>query len=365
MTAFQEYYENLEARQRRLKAGIPTIIPVTFPRLSKHVPGFIPGESTVIVTGGTGSGKSRFVRKMLIQDVIYFCKKYDLKTTVFLNSLEERKSKVISTLVATYLADTYDIEKSYYDLNNFGIKPMPDDLLFLIKESEEYINEFEKHVQIVHFPNPTGMFKHVMDYLQDNGVFLKKGKTINVKEVNYYSTEWDTYIPNDPTHIIIAITDTLNKYQAEKSNTHYQTLRTFSEFYSHNLLGLRCGVLNCMVQQQKGGKEALETNFKGATIIEKMKPSLDALADCSGTQQDATEIFGVFNPVKWDDYTYGGYPDLRNLDGKFRTISVLKCREGELEMNNEIPMFCKLGYDHFEEMPFPSEKELLKKYYKQ
>lgn len=362
MSYFSEYYEALQARQRRLKEGIPTIIPVSFPRLSKHIPGFIPGESTVILTGSTGSGKSRFARKLFVKDVLEFTKKKGLKATVILNSLEERQSKVVSTLVSTFLAETYQIELGYYEQNNYGIHPMEDDMLQLIGGAEDYINELEKHVEIVHHPNPTGMYKHVMDYLFRHGTFLKSGQKLT--QVKYYSTDWDTYIPHDPTHIVITITDTLNKYQAEKDNSHYQTLRTFSEFYCHNILGLRCGVLNCIVQQQKGSKEAYETNFKGTTIIEKMKPSLDALADCTGTQQDGTEILGVFNPVKWDEFNYGGYPDLRNLKGKFRSISVLKCREGELEMNNEIPMFCKLGYDSFEELPLPGEKEALKKYYK-
>ncbi len=55
MSKFDVYYESLQARQRRLKEGIPTIIPITFPSLSKFIPGIIP-DDVVICTAGTAAG---------------------------------------------------------------------------------------------------------------------------------------------------------------------------------------------------------------------------------------------------------------------------------------------------------------------
>ncbi len=306
--------------------------------------------------------KSRLTRKMFIRDIIDFGERQKLKVKIILNSLEESENKVISTLVANDIYKKYGVQINYFELNNFALTPMSDELDCMVQSARESINDYEKYVDIIHIGNPTGVYKYVIDYLFTSGTFLKNGTPL--KEVKYRSDEWDTYIPNDPSEIVIVISDTINKYQAENNNTHYQSLRTFSEFYSRNLLGLRCGVISVIIQQQKGSKEAIDTNFRGTTIIEKLKPSLDALADNTGTQQDATLILGLFNPVKFGDNNYGGYPDLTNLTGKFRVLSVLKTREGELEANNEIPLYCQLGIDEFTEMPKPHEKELLKQFYK-
>jgi len=55
MDKFKTFYESLESRQRRLKEGIPTLIPIKFPTLSKYIPGVIQDDQ-VIVTAGQGVG---------------------------------------------------------------------------------------------------------------------------------------------------------------------------------------------------------------------------------------------------------------------------------------------------------------------
>jgi len=305
--------------------------------------------------------KSRFVRKVFVKDIIDYANQSGLEVHIILNSLEESENKVISTLVASDIYRRYGVQVNYYDLNNYSTKPMSSEQMKMIAESEGAIEDYMKYVDIVHISNPTGFYKYVMDYLYSTGTFLLKGQPL--KEKKYYSTEWDTYIPDNPARIVVAISDTMNKYQPENGDF-YRTLRTFSEFYSRNLLGLRCGVISIIIQQQKGSKEAIDTNFRGATIIEKLKPSIDALADITGSAQDATLILGLFSPLKFGECNYNGYPDLTKLNGKFRVLSVLKTREGELEQNNEIPLFCQLAIDEFEELPLPKESELLKAYYK-
>lgn len=356
---FNNFYTATETRREKIVNGIPTLIPFTsFPRLSKFIPGIIPNDQ-VLITANTGVGKSRFMRKLFIKDPIKFAIENNLKIKIFLNSLEESVDKVVSTFISSFLYEHYGIQLNFYQLNNYTTEPLPLDTMLKIKEAEQYINFLEQYLDIVHISNPYGFYKHIWDHLNKNGNFYKQGVVLTE-----YQTGWDKYIADDPNHIVIAITDTVNKYQEENGKGVYQTLRTFSEFYSRKLLGLQCNVINVIIQQQSPDNEKIEVNYRGKTLIEKLKPSLDALRDCRATQEDATLILGVFDPVKYGEYMYKSYPDLRNLKAKFRSLIVLKTREGELDDSNEIPLISYLGRDEFEELPLPTETDILKQFYK-
>lgn len=105
-------------------------------------------------------------------------------------------------------------------------------------------------------------------------------------------------------------------------------------------------------------KEKLETNLKGQTLIEKMKCGLDTLRDCRATQEDATIILGLFDPTKYHEYEYKGYPDLRNLKGDFRVLQFLKVREVKMVTERELPLIAYFSRDDFEELPLPGDEKL-------
>jgi hypothetical protein len=187
MSKFDVYYESLQARQRRLKEGIPTIIPITFPSLSKFIPGIIRGD-VINLTAGSGIGKSRLCRKMFIRDIIEFAEHAGLKVKIFLNSLEEDEPKVISTIIANDLYKRYGIQVNYFELNNYALKPMSDELEAMVQTSRQAVDDYQKYVDIIHIGNPTGVYKYVIDYLFSAGTFLKNGNILT--EVKYHSSDW-------------------------------------------------------------------------------------------------------------------------------------------------------------------------------
>lgn len=355
---FDKFYEGTDYRRNQLLKAVPTILPFkSFSRLSKYIPGIIPNDQ-IIICANTGIGKSRFMRKIIIKDPLNYAIANNIKIKIFLNSLEESIDKVISTFVSSYLYENYGLELSYYQLNNYSTEPLTEDIMSKIKEAKAYVDHLQEYIDIVHISNPYGFYIHIWKWLFENGTFYND----DVK-LESYSIQWNKYVPNDPNQIVIAISDTINKYQEENGKGTYQTLRTFSEFYSRKLLGIQCNVINVLIQQLSPDKEKLELNLRGKTMIEKLKPSLDALRDCRATQEDATLIFGLFDPSKYGESHYQGY-DLTKLNGKFRSLIVLKTREGELDSNNEIPLIAYLGRDEFEELPLPSDIENLKRYCK-
>lgn len=364
-TWFKDFYGNVVERQKQLVKGIPTLIPFkSFPRLAQHVPGIVPGEF-LIITASTGIGKSRFMRKLVIKDIVEYCKGTGLEVKIFLNSLEESREKVISTLISSKIYEKTGQSYKFYDVSNFRTTPMPKDMHDNILKTEEDINDLQKYLTIVHEANPYGFYKTILIWLFNNGIFLKDSVPLtSIEQVYSDSSTWNQYVPNNPNQIVVAIIDTIDAYQEESGKNLYDTVKRASKFFHRKQLGLVCNVITVMLQQQQPDKERLELNIKGQTLIDKMKPSLDALATCRATQSDATLILGLFDPLKFGAYTYLGYPDLRGLKGQFRSLILLKTREGEKVTDNEVPLCAYLGRDEFEEMPIVGDDENLKNYYR-
>jgi hypothetical protein len=351
-------FEELTKRNRdSLQKGYPTFIPLTgFPRTANYVPGFVPGEQ-IVVTASTGCGKSRFTRKILIKDVLKYANRKGFEVKVFLNSLEETPEKVASTLISEQIYTAHKKEFSFYDIMNYREEPLPESDMNIIQEAKNICSVVYKDLETVHIPSVTGFYKHVRDYMYNTGKIYKGKPGTPLKQVSA-GEPWDVYIPDNPYRIVICISDTVDKYPAEtirgKYEDQYNTIKFFSSYYCRQILGMKMNVINCLVQQQVNNKEMIETNYKtGATIVEKLKPSLATLAKCKAVSEDCTLGLGLFDPVKLGITEYNGYDNLDEQPWSFRSLSVLKFREGELPPGAEIPLRCNFKIDEFKELPPP------------
>lgn len=353
---FTTFREATNDNRNKLVQGYPTLIPlIGFPRTSKYIPGIIPGEQ-IIVTASTGCGKSRLTRKLLVKDPLKYANQKGLEIKIFLNSLEETTDKVAATLVAERLYAKHHREFSFYDIMNYREDPLPDEEMNMIEEASRECSEIYKNLNTVHIPSITGFYKEVRDYMYSTGKVYKGKRGEALKQVDF-GTPWDVYIPDNPARITIAISDTVDKYPGEhirgEQMNQYDTIKYFSAYYSRQVLGMKMRVINCLVQQQVNNKEMIETNFKGATIVEKLKPTLATLAKCKATSEDCTLGIGLFDPVKVGVTDYNGYENLDNQPYSFRSLSILKYREGELPPGAEIPLRCNFKIDEFKELPPP------------
>lgn len=343
---FDSFFENSKKNKKSIDAGTPVIIPfLSFPKLSKFIPGIVRGEQ-VIVSASSGVGKSRFTRKVFVKDPLKFAKDNDMKIKIVLNSLEEPPEKVASTLVSEVLYRKHGIVYNYYDLNNYRLESLSDQVMNKIEEAKNIAKERYKDLDIVNIPSVSGFYQHCRNVLSQLGKFTYKGNVVNPGQM------WDSFTYNDPSQIVIVISDTVDKYPGEnikgEYKNQYEALKFFSSVYSRNRLGIKCGVINVLVQQQVNDKEKVETTFKGTTIVEKMKPSLATLAKCKATQEDCTLGFGLFDPARVGQSEYGGI-NLNSIDFDFRALSILKSRESGIE-SREIPLACNMTIDEFKEI---------------
>lgn len=355
--SLSDFYQERSRNIELLKQGLPTLIPFSnFPRLSQFIKGFTPGDH-VLVTAESGVSKSKFTR-FLVREAINYCNG-KVPITIFLNSLEENKAKVEMTFVSNYLVNKYGIRLNYYEL--FGYIESP--LVGIQSKIEEAILWVRKNLMdkiiVVDESNPYAFFKMVRTFLQSIGDFLdKEGKIVKDLRKGWYS-----YRYHSP-HLVMMCTDTIDALQGYYDNLRketvdrYTAIRRFSETFCRGLLCKKCGVISIMVSQQSESITRVEQNFKGKTLIEKLKPSLATVLSVKAIGQHATLAFGIFDPVKYKEYNYMDYLNLHKLKGNYRSLLVLKVRESKFPIPGEVPLIAHLDEETFKELPLPGDPSL-------
>lgn len=347
----ERFLHNLDLNQKQLLKGIPTMIPFKYPTLKRMVPGIIPGDQ-IIITASTGIGKSRFTRSMLIKDVIDYANKTGIKVKIFYNALEEDEIKVSSTLIAKTVFEDFGVRLDYYTTNGYKENPLTESQLRMIRTASDKVDSiYGPYMEVMHEPYPNIVYKRVREYLHTVGKFYLRqpdGSKTQIKEIG---DMWDSYEYDEPT-IVVVIHDTVDKFQPFKDTSLYETIKRFSAYYSRQLLGMKCKVISCFVSQQDPDLDRVQQNFKGETILGKLKPGLDTIRSCRAIQEDATLIFGLFDPLKYNEFNYNGYPNLRKLKYDYRALIALKTREGVLDHTfNEISLGVDFLTENFFELP--------------
>lgn len=343
-----KFLEETKRRRRQILEGIPTFIPIRqfFPRLSRYMPGFIPGD-LVIVTANSGVGKSRFTRFMFIKLPLKLqVRNPNFRVKIFLNSLEESEEKVEATFILSRLYRKYNTRITFYELNHFSEEPLDDDVMEQIAECKKFYDEnIRPYLEVVIEPNPKKFYLRVLQYLKTVGTFYDETR----REVDPFKEEFDSFEYYDPRLMVIAISDTINNYDKLSDMSWYDSIKHFSAKYCRQQLCLKCKCIVVNVQQQASDKEKLEMNKLGIPIEEKLEPSLDGLGDIKITQRDATVAFGLFHPARYGLTSHGDF-NMGNMYGKYRGLFLLKTREGQFDNRNIIATEMQHG-DQFVELP--------------
>lgn len=321
-----------------------------FPKLKGYFPGFIKSDYALI-SASTSIGKSKFAY-FLVKHLLNLRHKLpSLSLKIFYNSLEEPVEKFMAIFKMMYLKRKYGIQISYYNLMGYSMNQFDPKLIPLIVEASEFCKlHVEPYLEVVSIPQTIGFYKLVRNHLADTGTFYG----IDGKPIEKMGDMWITYKPHNPSHWVVAVSDHIGNYLEEPGKSKYETIGNFSAYYTRQLLGLKCGVVSIIVQQQVAAKEALEVNVKGKTLIDKMKPSLDGLAENKSTQRDATVAIGLFSPFKWKDHLpnamYNGF-DLDVWKNNLRMLILLKSREAESALDErELPVYFDGGLSEFIEL---------------
>ncbi len=352
-----------------------------YPKLSKAVPGIVPGMITMI-TAGSGVGKTQLAKALAVREPLEYAVKNNIKLKIFYFALEESKQEFIDTMICNYVSQKAGINIDILTLQGYREKSIDGATMLSLETYVEEIEELLENVEVIDSVyNPTGIYKYCRDYADKNGthhyddkVFIKKkidkdpdsptfGQQITFKEnVKPYSH----YIPHDPNQMTIVVVDHMslltpeeNKKTGQRMNLH-QTMAHWSTNYALKQVTKHWNwaVVNIIQQEQSGEKE--QFTMKGDSIQKKTEPSLAGFANNKEIQRDAKVVLGVYAPDRYGFSDYHGY-DIQRLRDSFRAVKVLKNRFGP--PNKYYHFLFDGATNRFKELPKASESHLMTPFY--
>jgi len=230
---------------------------------------------------------------------------------------------------------------------------LSEEILNIIKKYEPYFDKIEEIVEFIDdIRHGFGMFNLVRDYAMANGKLHKRTIEIEGKitEVN------DFYEPNDPDEYVMVIIDHISLISSEKRNGVQLTLHeSISVLSSDYLIKLRnrFNYIPVVIQQQSAAQESIE-NKK----FNKLKPTLDGLADNKLTARDANVILGLFSPFRHEMPDYYGY-DVTFFKDNIRFLEILGGRSGGA--GTICPLYFDGAVNYFKELPLPDDNVAISK----
>jgi replicative DNA helicase len=332
------------------RSGYNRSLTTGLPRLDNSIGGN-QREIYILIGGNTGTGKTAFVDSAFVINPYNAFKvqyleanssdRHRINFRVFYYSFEIAKKKKIAKWVCYLILIHYkmiiDIREVYSKKSTLSQEKYD-----LIVKCRDYIEAMEEYVHIFDRPtNPYGIFKQVEDYM------LANGRVIDVtKIVKGVPLLFKQYIPNDPFEIVQVVVDHIALLRPE---TDFRTKKEIIDKDSENAITLRniYGVSRISVCQFNRDLADIDRRR-----FAELSPQLEDFKNTGNPSEDAEIVMTTFNPLRYNLARYGpNNMDVIRLGGRYRSISILKDRDGtdmkKLDLN-----FCgECG--HFREFPDP------------
>lgn len=239
---------------------------------------------------------------------------------------------------------------------------LPKETLKIIKKYEPYFKKLEEIVEFVDSTrNPYGIYKLVKDYALNNGTqHRKKIKFVNNEtgEETEHTVD-DYYEPDNPDEYVMIIIDHMSLISCDSDNGRKMSLhQSISKLSSEYLVTLRnkYNYIPVVVQQQAQSQESIE-NMKA----NRLKPTLDGLAENKTTQRDCNIALGLFSPFRHSIPEYYGY-DIKKFKDNIRFLEIMASRDGG--GGETCPLYFDGAVNYFKELPKSDNKSAIEKVYK-
>lgn len=299
------------------KAGKPLTIAWDYKSLEDKIAGFMKHTYTII-TGNTGSGKTKFTKHLLLSSIRKFrINNPNRKVKVLWFALEETKEYFYLSILSNIISEKYNLQYSVPDLLSYFNTDLEPLLSLDLTEVEKDLEEIKSVFECIDSEyNPYGIYKKVREYMHTIGEdIVEQDEEGNRRIVGYKYNNDDDYV--------FVVLDHFTLLTAEKGKTNWENLSYFSREYALNQIVKRFGCVFLLVQQQVSETEKVEL-WQGETLVNKVKPTLNGLAEYKNSQQDATMAIGIFNPARYNIRNYNKIDILP--DQSIRFIIVLKDR---------------------------------------
>lgn len=340
MSKREEVYAKIRERRQRLIDGKVNSFPSPFVRFSNDFIGLEQGVY-YLFSSFTKGGKSQLVSYLLFEAIMFLYENkkagrdIDIDMKVLWFPLEETEDKITLRFMSWLLnrMSGYRMRYSPRDLQSSkNGKILPQEVLDYMdrKEFTDIVDFFESKIIFSDQCNPTGIWKAIKQYCEDNGTVTKKSITVKDDSGTPHTVQaFDKYVPNNPSEYVFAVIDTVNLLDLERNFNKKQTIDKMSE-YAISLRN-RYNVSPIFIQQQNTDGESIDSIKYNRT-----RPTTAGLGDSKYTSHDANIAIGIFSPFKFGFKEYLGYP-IDKFKDHFRTIEVLINRDGEV--GGIVPLF--------------------------
>ena len=161
-----------------------------------------------------------------------------------------------------------------------------------IIKSDSFQSWFSKFENMVTFydtiRSPGSIFHLIKSYAEhpNNGSYTYK--TISWQEDNGTYTQRtvkDKYIPVRPNEYVVIIVDHIGLLQTKDGETLHQAIGRYSSEFCLEMRD-KWNYIPVVVQQQSADSSRAQFNYRGDTIIDKIRPDSEGLADNKYTARD-------------------------------------------------------------------------------
>ncbi|XAI97351.1 hypothetical protein [Leptolyngbya phage Lbo-JY46] len=346
MSFFSKVRESIARNKQIVESGNHVGIPMPFKRLADYVPLIDRGQSIGLLSG-TGIGKSRFARYLFIYHIYNFYKQTGYKVKILFFPLEDSKTKVYKNIICNYLYTVHNVLISPLELDSKKSRALPDFVLDLINEAEEYFKEFEEVVTLIDgIHTPEGIYEFCEKFALQNGTVenyeVHTGKGV-IKQSRYISD----------THTVVVI-DNMSNLDSDDERA---AMRRLAKDYVRERLCNFFDFTVLQIIQQDFATERQQFTNTGGVIISKLEPSLASIGEAKTISRSMHLILSLFSPDRYDILSYPKPPkdkpemcyDIGILGDRFRLLKVIKNNDGEVGIR--VPLLMNAVQETFEELP--------------
>ena len=361
MNLIERVITQLKERRERVLNGEVNCIPSTFNRFREDFVGIEQGRY-YLISAHQKAGKTSFMSYTFIyQPLLYAFKNPNkVKLKIFYYPLEETKEEVTLRFMAFLL---YHLSQGRIRISPMDLKStnenkiLPEEILNIL-ESDDYqelLNYFQDSIVFCESTNPTGMWKDMTRYAEENGTIHYKDVEIIDRLTGEVSIKkvFDYYVPNDPKEYVEIIWDHAGLTALERGLDLRQTINKLSEYYV--LLRNKYNYSPILVYQQ-----STETQSLDAYKSNKIRPTVAGLSDSKYPARDCSMMLGLSNPYTFELPEYLGY-DITKFRDNIRFLEVVVNRFGS--SNGITALYFDGAVTSFNELPLPSDKNSISQVY--
>ena len=353
---------SLKERREKILSGGINCIPSPFKNFRRSFPGIEQGKY-YLVSGASKSAKTQIANYLfLYTPILYAYNNPDkLRLRIFYFPLEETPEKITMRFMChlLYILSGGKIRLSTLQLSSIDKDNVIDQKILDLLNSLEYksiLSFYEEHVHFITERNPTGAYKVINRYAQEAGTVHRKIIEIENKETGIKQEKevFDYYEPKDPDEYVEIIWDHARLTTQERGMTLKESIDKLSEYFM--IFRNHYNYIPVMIQQQNSDTLSLDA-FKANRI----RPSLNGIADSKNPGFDCTLMLGITNPFAFGIPEYLHY-NITKLKGYVRFLEVVLNREGE--SNEVIALYFDGAVNYFCPLPSYSNLQELNKVYK-